>query len=92
MGTSDNGVHTDRNGIFNAIRPAYEREWIDHAQLIQADYERCHPEDTFTDLLHRARFTKEDKGLLRHWMTVAARRAKATRSQQTAADSCRTAA
>lgn len=42
--------------------------------LVRADYERCHPEDSFDDLKRRARFTKEDKGLLRDWLVVAERR------------------
>jgi len=44
--------------------------------LIRADYERCHPDDTFDDLRRRARFAKEDKGLLADWMAVAAARAE----------------
>jgi hypothetical protein len=39
--------------------------------LIRADYERCHPDDNFDDLKWRAHFTKEDKGLLRDWLTIA---------------------
>lgn len=34
-------------------------------------YERCHPGDTFEDLKRRARFAKEDKGLLRNWRAAA---------------------
>lgn len=52
-------------------RPAYLES------LIWADYERCHPEDRFADLKHRARFSKEDKGLLRDWLTVAEHRDQA---------------
>lgn len=48
-----------------------------HESLIRADYERCHPEDRFADLTHRARFSKEDKGLLRDWLTVAEQRDQA---------------
>ena len=39
--------------------------------LAQIEYERCHPEDSFEDLKRRARFSKEDKGLLREWFEVA---------------------
>lgn len=49
--------------------------------LIRADYERCHPEDTFDDLKRRARFSKEDKGLLRDWMGVAAQREREQTAQ-----------
>jgi hypothetical protein len=45
--------------------------------LIREDYERCHPGETLEDLKRRASFSKEDKGLLRDWMTVAAARAAA---------------
>ncbi|WP_342738939.1 hypothetical protein [Bradyrhizobium sp. B117] len=45
--------------------------------LIKEDFERCHPDDTFEDLKRRASFSKEDKGLLRDWMAVAAARAAA---------------
>ncbi|MBR0913895.1 hypothetical protein [Bradyrhizobium japonicum] len=45
--------------------------------LIREDFERCHPDDTFEDLKRRASFSKEDKGLLRDWMAVAAARAAA---------------
>jgi hypothetical protein len=36
----------------------------------RADYERCHPEDTFEDLKRRARFSKEDRGLLDDWLAA----------------------
>ena len=39
--------------------------------LIRADYERFHPDETLEDLKLRARFSKEEKGLLRGWMAVA---------------------
>jgi hypothetical protein len=42
--------------------------------LVRAEYERCHPEDSLEDLKHRARFSKEDKGLLREWLEAAERR------------------
>jgi hypothetical protein len=44
--------------------------------LIRRDYERCHPGDTLDDLKRRAAFSKEDKGLLRDWMAIAAARRK----------------
>jgi hypothetical protein len=53
--------------------------------LVRADYERSHPGDTFDDLKRRARFTKEDKGLLRDWMALAAARAEAQAAPRRAA-------
>jgi hypothetical protein len=44
----------------------------------RAEYERCHPQESFDDLKRRAQFTKEDKGLLRHWLEAAARRDRRT--------------
>ncbi|WP_292572476.1 hypothetical protein [Mesorhizobium sp.] len=54
-----------------------ERECAHLESLIRADYERCHPGGTLETLQRRARFSKEDRGLLRDWMAVAVRRAKA---------------
>jgi hypothetical protein len=47
--------------------------------LVRADYERCHPSDSFEALKRRARFDKNDKGLLLDWLAVAAHR-RASRS------------
>lgn len=82
MGTSESGFHIYRNGILDRIGPADEQEWAYHVSLIRADYERCHPEDTFEDLLQRARFSKEDRGLLSEWMAEAARRAEAAQGDR----------
>ncbi len=43
--------------------------------LIREDYARCHPGESLDDLKRRASFSKEDRGLLRDWMAVAAARA-----------------
>jgi hypothetical protein len=45
--------------------------------LIREDYARCHPGETLDDLKRRASFSREDRGLLRDWMAVAAARAAA---------------
>lgn len=50
-----------------------ERAYLE--SLIRADYEHCHPDETLEDIKRRARFSKHDKGLLRDWMAVAAKRA-----------------
>ncbi|TAN16611.1 MAG: hypothetical protein EPN45_02285 [Rhizobiaceae bacterium] len=63
------------NGVVNVIGPGDEREWMLAESLVRADYERCNPGDRFDDLKKRARFSKEDQGLLRDWMALAARRA-----------------
>jgi hypothetical protein len=49
--------------------------------LISEDFERCHPGETLEDLKRRASFSREDRGLLRDWMAVAARRAAAHRAK-----------
>jgi hypothetical protein len=55
-------------------RAAAETERLE--ALVRDHYERCHPDDTFADLKRRARFAKEDKGLLADWMALAERRAR----------------
>lgn len=75
MSGSDNGFYISRLGITTRIGPADDSEWAYHGSLIRADYERFHRGETFEALKHRARFSKEDKGLLRDWMAVAAQRA-----------------
>src|ERR1700730_3164429 len=49
--------------------------------LIREDFERCHPGETLEDLKRRASFSKEDKGLLRDWMAIAASRAAADQAK-----------
>jgi hypothetical protein len=50
--------------------------------LIREDFERCHPGETLEDLKRRASFSKEDRGLLRDWMAIAARRAAADQAKR----------
>jgi hypothetical protein len=61
----------------NSVRPASEPERAYLESVIRADYERCHPGETIEDMKRRASFSKEDEGLLRDWMAVAAMRAAA---------------
>ncbi|MBX6329727.1 MAG: hypothetical protein IRY89_14255 [Pseudolabrys sp.] len=73
------------SSIANKNRPlaaadASEREYLD--LLVRSDYERCHPNDTWEDLKRRSRFSKEDKGLLRDWIALAAQRATAKGSNK----------
>lgn len=63
------------NGLRQPIGPDDADIRSYHESLVCRDYDRCHPDDSFEDLKHRARFSKEDQGLLRDWMAVAAERA-----------------
>jgi hypothetical protein len=33
-------------------------------------YDSCHPADSFSDLVHRARFSKEDRRLMEDWLAA----------------------
>lgn len=39
--------------------------------VARSAYDRCHPDDSFDEMAARARFSKEDKGLLRDWRAAA---------------------
>jgi len=56
---------------------AWDRTYLE--SLICEDFERCHPGETLEDLKRRASFSREDRGLLRDWMAVAAARAAAAK-------------
>lgn len=64
------------------VDPASEAERAYLEQSIRADFARCHPGETLEDIKRRAPFSKEDKGLLRDWMAVAAIRAAADRTEK----------
>ncbi len=64
---------------YHYVRPADEAERAYLESLIREDFERCHPDETLEDVRRRAPFSREDKGLLRDWMAVAAIRAAADR-------------
>jgi hypothetical protein len=85
MASRAEGFFIATNGVIVRIGPSDPREWARHEALVRADYERCHPEETFDDLKRRARFSKEDCGLLCDWMTLAAWRAAEAASQRLAA-------
>jgi hypothetical protein len=61
------------------VRPASDAERAYLEQFIRADFARCHPGETLEDIERRASFSKEDKGLLRDWMAIAAIRAATDR-------------
>jgi hypothetical protein len=65
----------------NQIETLDDSERIHLESLIPADYQRCHPGETLEDLKRWARFSKEDKGLLRHWMALAAEQSSAGRKE-----------
>ena len=73
-------AHKLNNTFTRIIVSEDKRTYLE--SLIRSDYERCHPEETLEDLKRRARFAKEDKGLLRDWMALAARRATAMRGDK----------
>lgn len=77
MALSDRRSHVFTSRVFGPIGPPEDADRAHLESLIRADYERCHPGEAFEDLKRRARFVKEDKGLLRDWMALAARRAAA---------------
>lgn len=54
------------------VRPASEVERASLEEFIRADFARCHPGETLEDIKRRALFSKEDKGVLRDWMGIAA--------------------
>lgn len=61
---------------YHFVQPATAAERTDLESLVRADYALCHPGETLDDLKRRARFAKEDKGMYRDWLSVAARRAE----------------
>jgi len=52
---------------------AEDRAYLE--SLVRDDYDRCHPGETFDDMRRRASFSREDRGLYRDWLAVAAARA-----------------
>tara|TARA_R110002110_G_scaffold85499_9_gene222432 strand:+ start:117 stop:395 length:279 start_codon:yes stop_codon:yes gene_type:complete len=69
-------LHIWTSGIKQPIGPDDAEMRARYEALIRADYNHLHKDDSFDDLKRRARFSKEDKGLLSLWMRVAAGRAE----------------
>ncbi len=67
------------------VRPADEAERAGLESLVREDYQRCHPGETLDDLRRRGSFSKEDEGLYRDWLAIAAARAVAVRMRFLAA-------
>ena len=71
---SANSDFTARQPVPGPMTPAFSADVQatsdeELESLIRRDYERCHPGDTLDDLKRRAAFSKEDRGLLRDWMS-----------------------
>lgn len=66
-------LSTDRSN--SEIKPPDKPDSAYLESLVKADYESCHPGETFDDLKRRARFTVDDKGILGEWMALARQRA-----------------
>jgi hypothetical protein len=63
------------NGVRQEIGPEDRELFAYNESLVASDYDRCHPGDSFEAMKLRARFSKEDQGLLNEWMALAAARA-----------------
>lgn len=59
------------------IRPADAAERAYLESLVRADYDGSHPGETFDDMKRRMPFSREDQGLYRDWIALAAARAEA---------------
>ena len=79
MDTPYSGFFISMHGVTAPIATADKREWAYYESLIREDFDRSHPDDTLECLKQRARFSKEDRGLLRDWMEAAVQRAVAQR-------------
>lgn len=69
-------LHIWTSGIKQPIGPDDAETRTRYEALIRADYNRLHKDDSFEDMKRRARFSKEDQGLLSLWMAVAAKRSE----------------
>lgn len=65
------------------VRPADDGERAYLESLIREDYDRCRSGENFADLKRRMPFSREDQGLYREWMAIAASRAEALRAAET---------
>ena len=62
------------------VRPADDAECAYLESLIGEEYDRCRVGETFDDMKRRMPFSREDRGLYRDWMAIAADRAEALRT------------
>ncbi|MBN9007537.1 MAG: hypothetical protein J0H40_19240 [Rhizobiales bacterium] len=56
------------------VRPKDDAERVYLESLVREDYDQCHLGETFDDMKRRIPFSKEDRGLYRDWLAVAATR------------------
>jgi hypothetical protein len=56
------------------VQPADTAERACLEALVRADYDRGHTGATFDDMKRRMSFSREDQGLYRDWMALAAAR------------------
>lgn len=63
------------NGIVQPIGAETDEARTKLESLVRDEYDCLHANDSFEYLKLRASFSKEDQGLLRDWMAIAARRA-----------------
>jgi hypothetical protein len=80
------------NGVRQAIGPEDGELFACYESLVAQDYDRCHPDDSFEAMKLRARFSKEDQGLLKQWMALAAARSTELTRKQSGAGTARIAA
>lgn len=73
---ADPTLYLDADGLMLPIEPGDLALRDKYEALIREDYARCHPGDTLEWLKYRARFSKQDQGLLYDWMAVATRKAR----------------
>jgi hypothetical protein len=59
------------------VRPSGEDERAFLESLVREDFARHRVGETFDDMKRRMPFSREDQGLYRQWMALAAARAKA---------------
>lgn len=64
------------------VQPADAGERARLEALVRADYDASHPGETFDDMKRRSAFSREDQGLYRDWMALAASRAQTSHSQE----------
>lgn len=59
------------------VRPSDDAERAYLESLVREEYDRCRVGETFDDMKRRMPFSREDQGLYRDWMALAAARAEA---------------
>lgn len=63
---------TTNSHVFIGPIDEAEREWLESS--VRDEYARCNPGDSFAAMKSRAEFSREDRGLYRQWLAVAAAR------------------